>query len=33
MYRGTTPTLTFQLPINTGGITALSLVVAQYCNW
>lgn len=29
MYRGTTPTLTFQLPIDTGSITALSVAVAQ----
>lgn len=29
MYRGTTPTLTFQLPIDTGSITVLSLAVAQ----
>ena len=29
MYRGTTPTLTFRLPIDTGSITALSLAVAQ----
>ena len=29
MYRGTTPTLTFRLPIDTGNITALSLAVAQ----
>ena len=29
MYRGTTPTLTFQLPIDTGSITVLSVAVAQ----
>lgn len=29
MYRGTTPTLTFRLPIDTGSITVLSLAVAQ----
>lgn len=29
MYRGTTPTLTFQLPIDTGSITMLSVAVAQ----
>lgn len=29
MYRGTTPTLTFRLPIDTGSITALSVAVAQ----
>ena len=29
MYRGTTPTLTFQLPIDTGSITVLSIAVAQ----
>lgn len=29
MYRGTTPTLTFQLSIDTGSITALSVAVAQ----
>ena len=29
MYRGTTPTLTFRLPIDTGGITVLSIAVAQ----
>ena len=29
MYRGTTPTLTFRLPIDTGGITVLSVAVAQ----
>ena len=27
MYRGTTPTLTFQLPIDTGSITVLSIAV------
>lgn len=29
MYRGTTPTLTFRLPIDTGSITVLSIAVAQ----
>ena len=29
MYRGTTPTLTFRLPIDTGSITVLSVAVAQ----
>ena len=29
MYRGTTPTLTFRLPIDTGSITMLSVAVAQ----
>lgn len=29
MYQGTTPTLTFQLPIDTGSITVLSIAVAQ----
>lgn len=29
MYRGTTPTLKFQLPIDTGSITVLSVAVAQ----
>ena len=29
MYRGTTPTLTFRLPIDTESITVLSLAVAQ----
>ena len=29
MYRGTTPTLTFTLPIDTGSITVLSVAVAQ----
>lgn len=29
MYRGTTPTLTFQLPIDTGSTTVLSIAVAQ----
>ena len=29
MYRGTTPTLTFQLPIDTGSITVPSIAVAQ----
>ena len=29
MYRGTTPTLTFKLPILTGQITALSVAIKQ----
>ena len=29
MYRGTTPTLTFRLPIDTGSITVLSVAMAQ----
>lgn len=29
MYRGTTPTLTFRLPIDTGSITVLSVAIAQ----
>ena len=29
MYRGTTPTLTFKLPIQTGQITALSVAIKQ----
>ena len=29
MYRGTTPTLTFRLPIDTRSITVLSVAVAQ----
>ena len=29
MYRGTTPTLTFRLPIDTESITVLSIAVAQ----
>lgn len=29
MYRGTTPTLTFRLPIDTESITVLSVAVAQ----
>lgn len=29
MYRGTTPTPTFRLPIDTGSITVLSIAVAQ----
>ena len=29
MYRGTTPTLTFKIPIQTGQITALSVAIKQ----
>ncbi len=29
MYRGTTPTMTFTLPFDTGGITALNLCFVQ----